>query len=127
MRVFSSVRGTVKDGRMEEAAALAGEAARLVGRHGGVRLLLVTAGDDADTTRFNVEYENPDAMGRAFDKLTADSIRGIRASDMSSILVPAERPRLSRPPNSRDPSSVGGQIESPRIRRTSVIAGSRTV
>ena len=57
---------------MEEAAALAGEAARLVGRHGGVRLLLVTAGDDADTTRFNVEYENPDAMGRAFDKLTAD-------------------------------------------------------
>jgi hypothetical protein len=73
MRVFSSIRGTVKDGRIEEAAALAGEAAKLVGRHGGdVRLFLVTAGDEADTTLCNIEYESPEAMGRAFDKLNTD-------------------------------------------------------
>ena len=73
MRVFSSVQGTTRDGRIEETAAIAGEAAKLVGRHGGdVRFLVVTAGDAANTTLFNVEYESPEAMGRAFDKLIAD-------------------------------------------------------
>ena len=101
MRVFSSIRGTVKDGRIEEAAALAGEAAKLVGRHGGdVRLLLVTAGDDADTTLFNVEYESLEAMGRAFDKLNADP-------DLAAF---SSRAKASESPSQIGPESIGMEV-----------------
>ena len=90
MRVFSSIRGTVRDGRIEEAAALAGEAAKLVGRHGGdVRLLLVAAGDEVDATLFNVEYESPEAMGRAFDRLSADEELTALASRAKAVGSPS--------------------------------------
>ena len=74
MRVFNSTIGKVKDGQFEGAVAIAGEAAKLVGRHGGdVRFFVVGAGDEANTTVFSIEYESPEAMGRAFDKLGEDA------------------------------------------------------
>ena len=73
MRVFSSISGKTRDGRIEETVAIASEAAKLIGRHGGdVRFFVVGAGDEAGTTLFNVEYESPEAMGRAIDKLAGD-------------------------------------------------------
>ncbi|MEQ1788380.1 MAG: hypothetical protein ABL966_15115, partial [Acidimicrobiales bacterium] len=114
MRVFSSIRGTVKDGRIEEAAALGGEAAKLVGRHGGdVRLLLVTAGDEADTTLFNVEYESLEAMGRAFDKLNADpevAAFSIRAKAAGSPSVIGAETIGMEVPIGRTPKSGRGNI-----------------
>lgn len=74
MRVFYSTIGRVRDGRLEEVAALAGEGAKLIGRHGGdVRFLLAgPCGDDANTTVFSIEYDSLEAQGRAFDELASD-------------------------------------------------------
>jgi len=75
MRVSQSVIGQVKEGRMEQAIGMSSEAAKLVGRHGGeVRLFLATAaGEQVNTTLFSIEYESPEAMGRAFDAMSADA------------------------------------------------------
>ena len=74
MRVSQSVIGQVKEGRMEQAISLSGEAAKLVGRHGGnVRLFLSSAaGEQVNSTLFTIEYDSPEAMGRAFDALNTD-------------------------------------------------------
>jgi hypothetical protein len=56
--------------RMEGAVAVAGVAAKLVGRHGGeVRVFLAGAGQEVNSTVFSIEYESPEAMRRAFDAL----------------------------------------------------------
>jgi hypothetical protein len=74
MRVSQSVVGRVKEGQMEQAISLSSEAAKLVGRHGGdVRLFLTTAaGEQVNSTLFTIEYDSPEAMGRAFDAMNAD-------------------------------------------------------
>lgn len=74
MRVSQSVMGQVKAGQMEQAITLSSEAAKLVGRHGGdVRLFLTTAaGEQVNSTLFTIEYDSPEAMGRAFDAMNAD-------------------------------------------------------
>lgn len=73
MRVFSSTIGKVRDGQMEGVVATAGEAAKLVGRHGGdVRFFLAGAGEEVNSTLFSIEYDSPEALGRAADALGAD-------------------------------------------------------
>lgn len=74
MRVFNSTIGRVRDGQMEAAIAIAGEAATLVGRHGGdVRFFLAGAGGDINSTLFSIDYDSPEAMGQAFDALATDA------------------------------------------------------
>jgi len=74
MRVFNSTIGRVKDGQTEAAIAIAGEAAKLVSRHGGdVRFFLAGAGGDINTTLFSIDYDSPEAMGQAFDGLATDA------------------------------------------------------
>ena len=59
---------------MEGVVATAGEAAKLVGRHGGdVRFFLAGAGEEVNSTLFSIEYESPEALGRAADALGADA------------------------------------------------------
>jgi hypothetical protein len=74
MRVSQSVIGQVKEGQMEQAISLSSEAANLVGRHGGdVRLFLTAAaGEQVNSTLFTIEYDSPEAMGRAFDAMNTD-------------------------------------------------------
>ena len=68
MRVFSSTIGKVRDGQMDGVVATAGEAAKLVGRHGGdVRFFLAGAGEEVNSTLFSIEYDSPEALGRAAD------------------------------------------------------------
>jgi len=74
MRVFYSTISKVRDGQMEGAVAMAGEAAKLVGRHGGdVRFFLAGAGEEVNSTLFSIEYESPEALGRVFDELADDT------------------------------------------------------
>ena len=74
MRVFNSTIGKVKDGQMEAAVGVAGEAAKLVGRHGGdVRFFMAGAGAEINSTLFSIDYESPEALGRAFDALGEDA------------------------------------------------------
>lgn len=74
MRVFSSTIGKVRDGQMEGVVSTAGEAAKLVGRHGGVvRFFLAGPGEEVNTTVFSIEYDSPEALGRAADALGADA------------------------------------------------------
>ena len=74
MRVFNSTIGKVRDGQMEDAVAVAGEAAKLVGRHGGdVRFFAAGAGQEVNSTLFTISYDSPEAMGRGFDELGADA------------------------------------------------------
>jgi len=74
MRVFNSTMGKVKDGQLEAAVGVAGEAAKLVSRHGGdVRFFLAGAGAEINSTLFSIEYESPEALGRAFDALNQDA------------------------------------------------------
>jgi hypothetical protein len=74
MRVFFSTIGNVKDGNMEGAAAVAGEAAKLVGSHGAeARFFLATAaGEQVNSTLFVMEFDSTEAMGKAFDELSGD-------------------------------------------------------
>jgi len=73
MRVFHSTIGTVRDGQLESAVAVAGEAAKLVGSHGGdVRFFMAGPGSDINSTLFSIEYDSPEALGRAFDELLQD-------------------------------------------------------
>jgi len=74
MRVFYTTIGKVRDGQMEAAAAMAGEAAKLVGRHGGdIRFFLASAaGEEVNSTVFSIEYDSPEALGKAFDELNTD-------------------------------------------------------
>lgn len=75
MRVFHSTTATVQDGRLEEATAIAGEASKLIGRHGGdCRFFLAApaAGEAVNVTVFAVEYDSPEVMGTAFDELGTD-------------------------------------------------------
>jgi hypothetical protein len=74
MRVFHSTMGKVQGGRMEEVVGVAGEAAKLIGRHGGdVRFFLASAaGEQVNTTVFTIQYDSPEALGAAFDELTTD-------------------------------------------------------
>jgi hypothetical protein len=74
MRVFTSTIGKVKDGQLEAAVGVAAEAAKLVGRHGGdVRFFVAGAGAEINSTLFSIEYESPEALGRAFDALNGDA------------------------------------------------------
>ena len=74
MRVFTSTIGKVKDGQLEAAVGIAAEAAKLVGRHGGdVRFYVAGAGAEINSTLFSIEYESPEALGRAFDALNGDA------------------------------------------------------
>jgi hypothetical protein len=74
MRVFNSTIGKVKEGQMEGAVGVAGEAAKLVGRHGGaVRFFLAGAGEEVNSTLFSIEYDSPETMGQAFDALADDA------------------------------------------------------
>jgi hypothetical protein len=74
MRVFNSTIGKTRDGQMEDVVGIAGEAAKLVGRHGGtVRFFAAGAGEEVNSTLFSVEYDSPEAMGRAADALGADA------------------------------------------------------
>jgi hypothetical protein len=74
MRVFYTTTSKVRDGQMEGAVAVAGEAAKLVSRNGGdVRFFLAGAGEEVNSMVFSVEYESPEALGRAFDALGDDA------------------------------------------------------
>ena len=74
MRVFNSTIGRVKDGQLEAAVGVAAEAAKVVGRHGGdIRFYVAGAGAEINSTLFSIEYESPEALGRAFDALGADT------------------------------------------------------
>ena len=74
MRVFNSTIGKVKDGQLEAAVGVAAEAAKVVGRHGGdIRFYVAGAGAEINSTLFSIEYESPEALGRAFDALGADT------------------------------------------------------
>ncbi|HXW82378.1 MAG TPA: hypothetical protein VEJ84_22970 [Acidimicrobiales bacterium] len=71
MRVFHSTNGKVQGGQLEAAVALASEAAKLLGAHGGeIRFYLSLAGgEDVNGTLFSQEYESPEALGAAIDAL----------------------------------------------------------
>ena len=74
VRVFNSTIGRVKDGQLEAAVGVAGEAAKLLSRHGGdIRFFVAGAGAEVNSTLFSIEYESPDALGRAFDALGQDA------------------------------------------------------
>lgn len=75
VRVSQSTIGQVKDGQLEGAVALAAEAAKLVGRHGGdVRFFIAAAaGEQVNSTLFSIEYESPEALGQAFDAMGEDA------------------------------------------------------
>ena len=93
MRVFNSTIGKVKDGQLEAAVGVAGEAAKLVGRHGGdVRFFVAGAGAEINSTLFSIEYESPEALGRAFDALGEDAelqavMARVNASDSPTVLT----------------------------------------
>ena len=74
MRVFHSTTSKVQGGQLEAAIALAGEAAKLLGAHGGeIRFFTAgAAGEEVNSTLFSQEYESPDALATAFDALNAD-------------------------------------------------------
>jgi hypothetical protein len=56
IRVFNSTIGKVRDGQLEGAVTAAGEAAKLVGRHGGdVRFFVAGAGEEVNSTLFSIE------------------------------------------------------------------------
>ncbi len=74
MRVFHSTTSKVQGGQLEGAIAVAGEAAKLLGSHGGeIRFFMAgAAGEEVNTTVFSQEYESPEAMATAFDELNED-------------------------------------------------------
>lgn len=83
MRAFYSTTARVHDGQLEKSIASSAAAKKVVGRHGGdVRLFVsVAAGEQADSTLFSVEYDDAEAMGRAFDAMNADpDLNKIRGS-----------------------------------------------
>ena len=74
MRVFHTTNSKVRDGRLEEAIAVAGEAAKVLSPHGGeIRFFLASAaGEEVNGTVFSIEYESPEALGAASDALNED-------------------------------------------------------
>ena len=74
MRVSHVTIARVQAGQLEAATGMAGEAAKLIGRHGGdVRFFLAgAAGEDVNTTAFSIEYGSSEELGRAFDELGSD-------------------------------------------------------
>ena len=83
MRAFYSTTARVLDGQLEASLASAAAAKKVVGRHGGdVRLFVsVAAGEQADSTLFSVEYEDAEALGRAFDAMNTDpDLHAVRSS-----------------------------------------------
>jgi hypothetical protein len=75
VKAFYTVIGSVRDGKVEDAAGVAAEAAKLVGRHGGDANFFLSnaAGEQVDTTIFSIEFESPDALGQAFDAMADDA------------------------------------------------------
>ena len=75
MRVFHSTMAKVKDGNIEGAVAVAGEAAKLVGGHGAqVRFFSASAaGEEVNSTLFSMEFDSPEALGQTFDDLADDA------------------------------------------------------
>ncbi|MFI5042376.1 MAG: hypothetical protein ACHQNA_11090 [Acidimicrobiales bacterium] len=75
MRLFHSTIGRVQGGQLEAATAIAGEAAKLIGRHGGdIRFFIAgAAGEEVNSTVFSIEYDSPEALGAGFDELAADA------------------------------------------------------
>jgi hypothetical protein len=74
MKTFFSTTARVEGGQLDAAIAGAADAAKVVGRHGGdVRFFLaIAAGEQVESTLFSVEYDSPDAMGKAFDAMNTD-------------------------------------------------------
>jgi hypothetical protein len=74
MRAFYSTTARVHEGQLEASIATAAAGKKVVGRHGGdVRLFVaVAAGEQAESTLFAVEYEDAEALGRAFDAMNTD-------------------------------------------------------
>ena len=74
MKTFFSTTARVEGGQLDAALAGAADAAKVVGRHGGdVRFFLaIVAGEQVESTLFSVEYDSPDAMGKAFDAMNTD-------------------------------------------------------
>jgi hypothetical protein len=74
MRVFHSTNSKVQGGQLEAAIAVAGEAYKLLGSHGGeIRYFVAgAAGEEVNSTVFSQEYESPEALATAFDALADD-------------------------------------------------------
>jgi hypothetical protein len=90
MRAFYSTTARVHDGQLEQSIASSAAAKKVVGRHGGdVRLFLsVASGEQADTTLFTVEYEDAEALGRAFDAMNTDpDLTAVRSSGAGTSTI----------------------------------------
>jgi hypothetical protein len=94
---------------------MAGEAAKLVGRHGReVRLFIATAaGEQVNSTLFSIEYDSPEAMGRAFDAMTADAevqALTLKLNDPASPTVLASVSMGMELPIGREPKQGRGNL-----------------
>ena len=74
MKAFFSTTAKVEGGQLDAVIASSADAAKVVGAHGGdVRFFLsIAGGEQVQSTLFSVEYESPDAMGKAFDAMGTD-------------------------------------------------------
>ena len=116
MTVVLSTQFAIKPGRLEDAAALAVEAAKLTERHGAREnrwFAAAAAGEATGTCLFLTEYENSEALGTSSDEMNASGeLRTFmeRVGSDQSPIVMAGQSLASEIPLNRDGNPERGQI-----------------